>query len=291
MLAADKLMLEASIRQSAMSLKEKEFLLHHDNLNTVGTQAAVMAGFSVTALIEFGPLKDGNRILKFFYYNAVIIAMAANILCVVQTTCLSVKGTSLAMRGPYGSVAKAVDGMYAVRRRVFALFGLGMLALFFFTILGSWLILDFFSAMIATTVVLAAIYTTFDSYRLISYLFHFDEAEAVSFDDILTKFKDPPTISSSSRSSSLSRLDDIKIQADADIQAQEQCIYASSDLDLVNEEEQALLLHRQRPRFHSSNNDSFSSPSALLAQPKKKKTVSAPSSAYRQQTAGSMTKK
>ena len=45
MLAADKLLLQSSIRQNTASLREKEFLLHHDNLTTVGTQAAVMAGY------------------------------------------------------------------------------------------------------------------------------------------------------------------------------------------------------------------------------------------------------
>ena len=49
MLAADKLLLQSSIRQNSIALKEKEFNLHHGNFNAVGTQAAVLAGFTVTA--------------------------------------------------------------------------------------------------------------------------------------------------------------------------------------------------------------------------------------------------
>lgn len=52
MLAADKLLLTSRIKQNATQLKEKEFALHNVNFSTVGTQAAVIAGFTMTALIE-----------------------------------------------------------------------------------------------------------------------------------------------------------------------------------------------------------------------------------------------
>ena len=61
MLAADKLLLQSSIRQNSIALKEKEFNLHHGNFNAVGTQAAVLAGFTVTAFIEFDCPPDTSR--------------------------------------------------------------------------------------------------------------------------------------------------------------------------------------------------------------------------------------
>jgi len=188
MLAADKSVLEATIRQSATSLKEKEFLLHHENLMTVGTQAAVLAGFTVTALIEFGPPEHANRFLKFCYYNMVMLSLSANILCVVKTTCLSVVGTGLAMRGPEGSVARAVDGIFKLRQNVFLLFGVGMMSLLFMGIFGSWLILGTFSAVCSTLVFSSAVYATFRSYFSVTALFHFDEDDAVNFDDLLSRF-------------------------------------------------------------------------------------------------------
>ena len=102
MLAADKLLLQSSIRQNSIALKEKEFNLHHGNFNAVGTQAAVLAGFTVTAFIEFDCPPDTNRATKFAYYVSSIVSLAANILCVANTTFLSVWGTGLAMRGPDG---------------------------------------------------------------------------------------------------------------------------------------------------------------------------------------------
>jgi len=204
MLAADKTLLQSTIRQSATSLKEKEFLLHHDNLTTVGTQAAVMAGFTVTALIEFGPPARASRILKFLYYNLVILSLTANILCITKTTCLSVMGTSLAMRGPDGSVTRAVNGMYELRAQVFALFGVGMMSLLFMAILGSWLLLESFHAAVATLVLGSAIGYTYKSYLLISNMFFFREEEAVSFDDILAKFRNSPVAAAAAATRSLS---------------------------------------------------------------------------------------
>ena len=63
MLAADKLLLHANIKQSAVQLKEKELSLHHENFTAVGTQAAVLAGFALTALAEVDvpPSCDGVR--------------------------------------------------------------------------------------------------------------------------------------------------------------------------------------------------------------------------------------
>ena len=185
MLAADKLLLQSSIRQNSIALKEKEFNLHHGNFNAVGTQAAVLAGFTVTAFIEFDCPPDTNRATKFAYYVSSIVSLSANILCVANTTFLSVWGTGLAMRGPDGSMARAVDGMYQLRRNVFALFGLGMMALLVTAIFGSWILMNVEAAAASTAVLGYSIYMTGKSYRSITNMFHFNENDAVSFDDLL----------------------------------------------------------------------------------------------------------
>jgi hypothetical protein len=91
MLAADKLQLQSTLKQQATLLKEKEFRLHHENLMTVGTQGAVLAGLDITLFAEFTPSADSEwqghllvyyvpRILKFFYYVMIISAFCCNIL-------------------------------------------------------------------------------------------------------------------------------------------------------------------------------------------------------------------
>ena len=185
MLAADKLLLQSSIRQNSIALKEKEFNLHHGNFNAVGTQAAVLAGFTVTAFIEFDCPPDTNRVIMFLYYISSIVSLSANILCVANTTFLSVWGTGLAMRGPDGSMVRAVDGMYQLRRNVFSLFGVGMMALLVTAIFGSWILMQPEAASASTLILGYAIYLTWRAYLSITAMFHFNEDDAVNFDDLL----------------------------------------------------------------------------------------------------------
>lgn len=140
---------------------------------------------AVTAFIEFDCPDGASRLLKFCYYLASIISLSANILCVANTTFLSVWGTGLAMRGPDGSMARAVDGMYQLRRNVFLMFGVGMMALLVTAIFGSWLLMDPEAAAASTLLLVYAIYLTLKSYRSITALFHFNEDEAVDFSDLL----------------------------------------------------------------------------------------------------------
>ena len=52
MLAADKLLLQSTVKQRAIQLREKELALFNDNFNAVGTQSAVLAGFAMTSFAE-----------------------------------------------------------------------------------------------------------------------------------------------------------------------------------------------------------------------------------------------
>ena len=68
MLAADKLQLQSLMKQQAVTLKEKEFNLHHSNCMTIGTQAAVLAGLDITMFIEFTPIS-----LRDFLYGPEVV--------------------------------------------------------------------------------------------------------------------------------------------------------------------------------------------------------------------------
>ena len=61
----------------------------------------------------------------FLFWTANMTSLAANVLCLGLTTIIVVQGASLSTRGPEGSMIRAVDGIYALRRRCFALFYVG----------------------------------------------------------------------------------------------------------------------------------------------------------------------
>ncbi|GMH90898.1 hypothetical protein TL16_g11901 [Triparma laevis f. inornata] len=122
-LLADKLQLQSALKQQATVLKEKEFQLHHQNLMTVGTQAAMLTAVNVTMLIEFQPPLWSSdlsssiwamfylpRMIKFMYYTCNVYALCCNVVVVSSTTVLAVLGTSLALRGPDGSMIVATEG-------------------------------------------------------------------------------------------------------------------------------------------------------------------------------------
>jgi hypothetical protein len=193
MLAADKLQLQSQLRQQAVSLKEKELNLHHSNLTTVGTQAAVLAGLDITMLIEFTPRLVADealgvyyaRFLQFIYYIMITAAFCANLRVVAQTTVLSVLGAGLALRGPDGSMMIATDVLYQERRTVFVTFACGLALTCSSVFCAVWLMLHWEAALACQAVVAVASYQIYANYRRINRLLDFDENDTVDFRDIM----------------------------------------------------------------------------------------------------------
>lgn len=159
---------------------------------TVGTQAAVLASLDVTMFIEFQPPKDSEwgeayiipRTLKFFYYIAITSAFCANILVVSQTTMLSLFGSSLALRGPDGSMIVATDGLYEERRSVFLAFGIGLASTVGSVVLVVWLMLSPEAAMVCMSITIFTGFQIYTQYLRVLNIFTFDESETVDFSDI-----------------------------------------------------------------------------------------------------------
>ena len=86
MLAADRSLLEVNLRQSAIKLREKELNLFTENFNSMATQAAVLAGFTTTCLIEITVPADANIIITTWLHIAAAISISANITCVSLST-------------------------------------------------------------------------------------------------------------------------------------------------------------------------------------------------------------
>ena len=199
MLAADKLQLQSAIKQQATSLKEKEFNLHHSNLMTVGTQAAVLAGLDITLFIEFQPPPNESfgdfimvaRAIKFFYYITIVSAFCSNMMVVAHTTALSVLGAGLALRGPDGSMMTATDGLYEERTALFSIFGAGLACTVGSVVLCVWLILHWEAALVCMAVTLYTCRKIYINYCRVLKRFHFDESQTVDFHDI---FEGPAAI-------------------------------------------------------------------------------------------------
>ena len=126
MLAADRSLLEVNLRQSAIKLREKELNLYTENFSAMATQAAVIAGFTTTCLIEIHLPADTTDLAKNFLYVPGIISICANITCVSLATITIIWGSGKALRGKEGSMDEAVEGISNERARIFNSFALGL---------------------------------------------------------------------------------------------------------------------------------------------------------------------
>jgi hypothetical protein len=187
MLAADKLQLQSQLKRQATELKEKEFSLHYGNVNTVGTQAAVLAGLNVTMFIELKVDEEKTPFpLRIAYFASVVLAFTANILVVSHCTLLSVLGTGLALRGPDGSMIRATEVMFKAKEKAYRNFGVGLMATLVGSCLAVWILLPPVSAFFCMCIALSTIRSVFKSFSDLSVAFHYSESEAVDLSDILT---------------------------------------------------------------------------------------------------------
>eukprot|EP01035_Chromulina_nebulosa_P018738 gene18738-24503_t len=126
MLAADRSLLEVNLRQSAIKLREKELNLYADNLAAMATQAAVLAGFTTTCLIEIPTPENPNTFSFHLLHISAIVSICANITCVSLCTITSMFGSGKALRGRDGSMDEAVEGMNIERNLIIKCFYIGL---------------------------------------------------------------------------------------------------------------------------------------------------------------------
>lgn len=185
MLAADKLLLTSTIHKNATELKGKELALHKGNFDAVGTQSAVLAGFAVAMVVEFDVPENTHAVLQGFYFLCTVITLVANLRCVAMTTCITVMGTGLALRGPDGSMARAVEEMYSQRFHVFLSFGVGIVSCLLSVLFLCWIKMKTMPALVCTSVLIWGLVSLAKLLRRYTVSFRFNEEETVTLDDIL----------------------------------------------------------------------------------------------------------
>lgn len=93
----------------------------------MATQAAVMAGFTTTCLVELNIPDSTSFITRSLLHCSAIISISANITCVSLSTITNIWGSSKALRGKDGSMDEAVEGINNERDIIFRCFSIGLL--------------------------------------------------------------------------------------------------------------------------------------------------------------------
>lgn len=78
----------------------------------MGIICALITGFALSAVTQVGTIDSSAfEWTKWFFWIASTLCMCTGMHCVVTTTFVNVLGTGLALRGPSGSMVRAVEGM------------------------------------------------------------------------------------------------------------------------------------------------------------------------------------
>jgi hypothetical protein len=198
MLAADKLLLQSNVKQRSIELREKELKLFNSNFSAVGTQAAIMAGFTLTSFVEID-LPPEKQWAKALLHMFVTLSICVNFMVVATVTFVTVWGGGKALRGEDGSMDFAVDEMNSERSFIFAAFGVGVVATLGCLFSAAWVLMEPEVAAAATCLVWGTMYLVGSEARRIRARFFLDDSESTSFNDLRQLF--PASLPSAAPSS------------------------------------------------------------------------------------------
>jgi hypothetical protein len=122
MLLADKYDLQERLKLNLLQIEDKELNFYTQNCYTVGTQAALIAGFAFSAIVEARDMENITPAFKISWSVVTVLSMIFELMGVVKAMQLSIMAPGLALRGPEGSMTRAVmvmRGEYKTLHRMF----------------------------------------------------------------------------------------------------------------------------------------------------------------------------
>lgn len=126
MLRSDRIALDAEISHARLNIMERDLNNVVTFLDGLSTQSALLAGF---AFVAFGELPAGTPgWSKVLLYISTSICLGANLFVVCVGQLVTIHGPTLALKGPAGSMEKAVNIMRFYRTIIFWMFVLGLVA-------------------------------------------------------------------------------------------------------------------------------------------------------------------
>ena len=129
MLLADKAETQATLKKELILIEERELKYYVGCCDAIGTQAAFIGVCAFTALSSrrglgdsLSPSDEGEPWLAIIAWLMCLIVMLLEMICVVKAIQLSILTAGLALRGPEGSMSRALVVMRSEYRRVHGIF-------------------------------------------------------------------------------------------------------------------------------------------------------------------------
>jgi len=169
----------------------------------MATQAAVLAGFTTTCLIEISIPPDAHPLAKSCLHISAIFSICSNIACVSLSTITNIWGSGKALRGKDGSMDEAVEGINSERELIFRMFAFGLGGNLCTVLCACFITMSSPINFLAASMVLFTAYMIYSNALRIQKKFHL--TDAVRLDD-LTAFPTTTTLSTAATSKDLSEL-------------------------------------------------------------------------------------
>lgn len=147
MLSAQKMALEKGLAQDLVSLQQKELDFYYNNNSSIGTMATLLAGFAYSAIDDqyqddFSGYESESYNFLLIYYSAAVISVCFTIMCATCSVFLNIHGSNLALRGPDGSLMRAVLLMREYQDLVLFTFASGIASFLVMVCAYGWVLVD-----------------------------------------------------------------------------------------------------------------------------------------------------
>ena len=159
MLSAQKKLLEASVAEQGAQLQSSELTYFENNFGSMNTMASVIGGFAFSGILiptayDTDGFLDGNNTWAVdFFYGFASLSVGCCMAAAITCTIVNVRGPGLALRGPDGSLKRAVDGMRKYQKQVLYCLATGVVSFHMEGMLYAWIALHKDSSQIVTTVI------------------------------------------------------------------------------------------------------------------------------------------
>lgn len=137
--------------QGIIEIRKSEIEFYLRVSSALGTQAALVGGFTY---LTFSQNLEAHYFYTYtvnaVYFVAAAMTIAFAIHVILTTMLVQILGPGLALNGPVGSMARAVEGMQIEQRQILGSFFLMMACFAGSTLLLFWVTMDFYSAVISS---------------------------------------------------------------------------------------------------------------------------------------------
>jgi len=160
MIAANKRYLKANLTQGVLGIQTNLINLYSNNLSAVATQAALIGGFSFTAVSTLANSTNVEGLaLSYFYYVCFTVCLVAALFVLSQSTIVVMFGPTMALKGASDEAVKVAAGhMMAQQFLIFQVAAVSISALFLGSCILSWANYPVGIATITTVIYLVGYY-------------------------------------------------------------------------------------------------------------------------------------